>query len=100
MSKQQVQPITQSTNSSGQSNTDEYQLDTHYRLARREYDACIAAVGIQKSWRVLDAGCGNGIFLPHLSTLVGKHGSAARPQKVHDLIGSFILLPHDLCGGY
>ena len=75
MSKQQVQPITQSTNSSGQSNTDEYQLDTHYRLARREYDACIAAVGIQKSWQVLDAGCGNGIFLPHLSTLVGNHGS-------------------------
>lgn len=64
-----------STNSTGQNLTDENQLDNHYRLAKREYDACISAVGIQKSWHVLDAGSGNGVFLPHLATLVGQTGS-------------------------
>lgn len=64
-----------SANSTGQSLADESQLNNHYRLAKAEYDACIAAVGIQKSWRVLDAGCGNGVFLPHLLQLVGETGS-------------------------
>ena len=64
-----------SINSRGQNLTDENQLDNHYRLAKREYDDCISAAGIQKSWRVLDAGCGNGVFLPHLARLVGETGS-------------------------
>ncbi|MFN8444658.1 MAG: class I SAM-dependent methyltransferase [Caldilineaceae bacterium] len=64
-----------SANSSGQSLADESQLNNHYRLAKAEYDACIAVVGIQQSWRVLDAGCGNGVFLPHLLQLVGETGS-------------------------
>jgi ubiquinone/menaquinone biosynthesis C-methylase UbiE len=70
----QDRPEGHSTNSTGQSLTDENQLDNHYRLAKREYDACISAVGIQKSWRVLDAGCGNGVFLPHIAAMVGETG--------------------------
>lgn len=92
----QDRPEGYSTNSTGQSLTDENQLDNHYRLAKREYDSCISAVGIQESWRVLDAGCGNGVFLPHLATLVGKTGSvvaidhapesvAAVEQRINDL---------------
>ncbi|MFN8493272.1 MAG: class I SAM-dependent methyltransferase [Caldilineaceae bacterium] len=65
---------TLSTNSAGQSLTDASQLDNHYRLAQPEYDACIAKVGIQPGWHVLDAGCGNGVFIPHIARAVGSTG--------------------------
>lgn len=64
-----------SANDSGQSMTDAAQLDGHYQLARAEYDRAIASVGFQPGWRVLDAGCGNGVFLPHLSRIVGPGGT-------------------------
>lgn len=63
-----------SANSAGQSLTDVSQLDNHYRLAQLEYDACIAKVGIQPGWHVLDAGCGNGVFIPHIASMVGTTG--------------------------
>lgn len=66
-----------SQNSAGSSASQAHQLDSHYLLAKAEYDACIASVGIQPGWRVLDAGCGNGVFLPHLAELVGATGSVA-----------------------
>ena len=35
------------------------------------------AVGIEPGWRVLDAACGSGSFLPWLAELVGPRGSLA-----------------------
>jgi arsenite methyltransferase len=63
-----------STNSAGQSLTEASHLDNHYRLAQPEYDACIAKVNIQSGWHVLDAGCGSGVFIPHLVKAVGSTG--------------------------
>ena len=34
----------------------------------------IRSVGIQPGWRVVDAGCGSGSFLPLLAKLVGSEG--------------------------
>lgn len=62
-------------NSAGSAASGARELDSHYLLARKEYDACIASVGIQPGWRVLDAGGGTGTFLPHLADLVGHGGS-------------------------
>lgn len=74
MSKSEQESSTLSTNSAGQNLTDASQLDNHYRLAQAEYDACIAKVGIQSGWHVLDAGCGNGVFIPHIANAVGSNG--------------------------
>jgi len=49
-------------------------LDAHYAMAQPEYEAMLKSVGIQPGWRVLDAGCGNGAFLPLLAELVGPSG--------------------------
>ncbi len=49
-------------------------LDLHFEAARPEYEAQMRAVGIQTGWRVLDAGCGGGPFLPWLAELVGPTG--------------------------
>jgi len=61
--------------STGQVMVDAAHLDIHYRVAQKEYDNCITNIGIQKGWRVLDAGSGNGVFIPHLIRLVGRRGS-------------------------
>lgn len=87
MSKSEQESPTLSTNSTGQSLADASQLDNHYRLAQPEYDACIAKVGIQPGWHVLDAGCGNGVFIPHIATAVGANGIVTAvdhaPENVH-----------------
>lgn len=49
-------------------------LDRHFAIARPEYEAQLRAVGIQPGWRVLDAACGGGSFLPWLTELVGPGG--------------------------
>ncbi len=49
-------------------------LDSHFQAMQPEYEAMIRSVGIQPGWRVLDAGCGGGSFLPHLAELVGETG--------------------------
>ena len=74
MSGSELKPPTLSTNSAGQNLTDASQLDNHYRLAQPEYDACMAKVGIQPGWHVLDAGCGNGVFIAHIADAVGATG--------------------------
>lgn len=63
-----------SASSTAQNFTDDRHLDFHYQLAQPEYDACIEAIGIHAGWRLLDAGCGNGAFVPILSRLVGADG--------------------------
>ncbi|MFZ4658669.1 MAG: class I SAM-dependent methyltransferase [Caldilineaceae bacterium] len=49
-------------------------LDTHFIAMQPEYEEMLRWVGIQLSWHVLDAACGNGSFLPLLTELVGAAG--------------------------
>jgi ubiquinone/menaquinone biosynthesis C-methylase UbiE len=54
--------------------TDVDWLDTHFTACQPEYEACLRSIGMQPGWRVLDAGCGSGSFLPVLAELVGSTG--------------------------
>lgn len=63
--------------STGQGFTEGAWLDVHFEAARPEYEAQLRAVGIQPGWRVLDAACGSGAFLPWLAELVGPGGGLA-----------------------
>lgn len=49
-------------------------LDLHYLALRDEYDATLRAAGLQPGWSVLDAGAGNGVFLPLMAELLGSAG--------------------------
>jgi arsenite methyltransferase len=49
-------------------------LDVHYLALKDEYDATLRAAGIRPGWSVLDAGAGNGVFLPLLAELLGSEG--------------------------
>ena len=49
-------------------------LDTHFQSVEAEYHQMIESIGFQNGWRVLDAGCGGGSFLPLIGRLVGKDG--------------------------
>jgi ubiquinone/menaquinone biosynthesis C-methylase UbiE len=60
--------------STGQVLTEAEWLDAHYEAARAEYDAMLRSVPVQQGWRVLDAGCGSGSYLPLLAELVGSAG--------------------------
>ncbi|MEM7131853.1 MAG: methyltransferase domain-containing protein [Chloroflexota bacterium] len=63
--------------SAGHEFADASRLDKHYLAAQAEYEDTLNSAGIQPGWKVLDAGCGNGVFLPLLSTIVGSGGSIA-----------------------
>jgi arsenite methyltransferase len=49
-------------------------LDTRFLAMQPEYEAMLRGVGIERAWRVLDAGCGSGSHLPLLANLVGWRG--------------------------
>jgi SAM-dependent methyltransferase len=49
-------------------------LDVHYLALKDEYDATLRAAGIRLGWSVLDAGAGNGVFLPLMAELLGAGG--------------------------
>ncbi|PZM09834.1 SAM-dependent methyltransferase [Rhizobium tubonense] len=49
-------------------------LDVHYLALKDEYDATLRATGIRSGWSVLDAGAGNGVFLPLMAELLGAGG--------------------------
>jgi len=49
-------------------------LDKHYLALKDEYDATLRAAGIKPGWSVLDAGAGNGVFLPLMAELLGAEG--------------------------
>ncbi len=86
MSNTNPTPNIPNTNSAGSAASGKRELDSHYLLAKAEYDACIASVGIQPGWRVLDAGCGTGTFLPHIAQLVGPTGSIDALDHAQDSI--------------
>lgn len=50
-------------------------LDGHFERSRAIYEAMAQAVVLEPGWRVLDAGCGPGGFLPTLAALVGPEGA-------------------------
>jgi arsenite methyltransferase len=60
--------------SSGHELSDSSYLDSHFEAMKPEYEAMVRSVGIQRGWRVLDAGCGGGSFLELLAELVGPGG--------------------------
>lgn len=49
-------------------------LDTHFEACRAEYEAAFRGAGIRPGWRVLDAGCGSGSFIPWIAEAVGEGG--------------------------
>ena len=49
-------------------------LDVHYLALKEEYDATLRAAGFRPGWSVLDAGAGNGVFLPLMAELLGTDG--------------------------
>jgi len=71
----QTDPIGVTVSSTGQVGTGTGYLSVHYASFRPEYEAMLRSVGIRPGWRVLDAGCGGGDFLPLLAALVGAAGS-------------------------
>jgi ubiquinone/menaquinone biosynthesis C-methylase UbiE len=81
-----------SANSTGQNLTDAETLDNHYRLAKPEYDACIASVNLQSGWHVLDAGCGNGVFIPQIAGAVGPTGHIVAMDHAPENVASVHVL--------
>lgn len=60
--------------STGHALADAEWLDVHFEACRPEYESAVRMVGFQPGWRVLDAGCGSGSFLPVLAGVVGPEG--------------------------
>src|SRR6266571_3588937 len=61
-------------------------LDEHFQACRPEYEAMLRSVGLQPGWRVVDAACGSGGFLPLMAELVGPTGSIAAFDLAPDSI--------------
>lgn len=62
------------TSSAGHDLSEVAYLDRHFLACQPEYEAMLKSVGLQAGWRVLDAGCGSGCFLPLMSQLLGPSG--------------------------
>lgn len=75
---------TEQASTTGQPFTEAAWLDAHFAAARPEYEAMVRAVGLQPGWRVLDAGCGGGSFLPLLAALIGPAGSLGAADLAPD----------------
>jgi arsenite methyltransferase len=69
----QKQSAYQST-STGHKLGSAHHLDRHYYALQMEYEATLRSAGFQNGWHVLDAGAGNGLFLPLMSELLGPSG--------------------------
>jgi arsenite methyltransferase len=70
--------------STGQALTGADWLDVHFEAERPEYEQMVRSVGIQPGWRVLDAGCGGGSFLPLIAEAVGPVGRIAALDHAPD----------------
>lgn len=70
-------PAMTTASSTGQSGTEGGYLDAHFEACRPTYEAMLRSVGLERGWRVLDAGCGGGSFLPLIAEAVGPGGSIA-----------------------
>jgi len=81
-------PISPAVASTGQVGTGTGYLSAHYASFRPEYEAMLRSVGIRPGWRVLDAGCGGGDFLPLLAELVGAAGSIVAVDVAPDNVAT------------
>jgi ubiquinone/menaquinone biosynthesis C-methylase UbiE len=63
-------------------------LDAHFAACQPEYETMLRSVGLQPGWRVLDAACGAGSFLPLISDLVGASGSISAIDLAPDSIAA------------
>jgi ubiquinone/menaquinone biosynthesis C-methylase UbiE len=70
-------PDHRDASSTGQANTAAAWLDAHFAASRAEYARALDLVGLRPGWRVLDAGCGAGSFLPLIAARVGPTGRVA-----------------------
>src|SRR6476659_2369951 len=59
-------------------------LDVHFEASRPQYEAMLRSVGLQSGWRVLDAGCGSGSYLPLIAEAVGPTGAIAALDHAPD----------------
>ncbi len=84
--KNQISEVNQST-STGHNLGGAAHLDHHYLAAQSEYEETLRSVGLKTGWHVLDAGCGNGVFLPLMSEIVGNTGKISAidlaPENIH-----------------
>ncbi|UXX96662.1 methyltransferase domain-containing protein [Streptomyces sp. AD2-2] len=62
------------TASTGLAFTREDIVEAHFQACAGPYRAALDLVGVRPGWRVLDAGCGSGAFLPWLVEAVGPEG--------------------------
>ena len=60
-----------STTSTGHTLSESSCLDARFLAAQPEYKDMLCWVGVEKSWHVLDAGSGGGVYLPLLCELLG-----------------------------
>lgn len=63
-----------SATSTGHTQSGTEWLDAHFESHRASYEAILGMAGIQPGWRVLDAGCGGGNYVPLIAALVGEGG--------------------------
>ncbi|MFJ2824013.1 methyltransferase domain-containing protein [Streptomyces toxytricini] len=65
------------TASTGLAFTHEEIVDQHFEACAGHYREALHGVGLRPGWRVLDAGCGSGAFLPLIAELVGPEGGVS-----------------------
>lgn len=76
--------------STGQPLTGAGWLDVHFEACRPEYEAMLCSVGLQPGWRVLDAGCGSGSYLPLIAEAVGPTGSLVALDLAEDNVATVL----------
>jgi SAM-dependent methyltransferase len=69
------QPDRTNAASTGLVGTETGFLDAHFEALRPDYEAMLRSVGLQPGWRVLDAACGSGSFLPLIADQIGPSGA-------------------------
>jgi ubiquinone/menaquinone biosynthesis C-methylase UbiE len=77
MNKRRTAPLVEHESSTGHIMASADWLDLHFTACRPEYETIVRAAGFQRSWRILDVGCGSGSFLPSLAEIVGPAGRLA-----------------------
>jgi len=49
-------------------------LDSHFLAAKDEYVRMLYFAGLKKGFKIIDAGCGSGSYIPHISSIIGNSG--------------------------
>jgi SAM-dependent methyltransferase len=63
-------------------------LDAHFEACRADYEAMLRSVDLQPGWKVLDAACGAGAFVPLIASYVGSSGSVSAFDLAPDNIAT------------